>query len=202
MSDARQADAPSAARRLSDERVEELYAVVRELLEERGYDALTLDAVAARARTGKATLYRQWQGKPGLVLAALQHEQALDLSDIDTGSLVGDLHVVARRLGEVAGHWGALLAAMVHATLRDPELGAAVRESVIAPAQRQLDEVLDRAQVRGELAPGPAREYVADALASSVISRPLLVGQPADPEHLVRFVDAVVLPALTAGTSR
>ncbi len=53
--------------RLTPEREAELYAAVLDLLREVGYDALTMDAVAARTRASKATLYRQWQGKPELV---------------------------------------------------------------------------------------------------------------------------------------
>ena len=50
--------------RLTPEREAELYAAVLDLLREVGYDALTMDAVAARTRSSKATLYRQWGSKP------------------------------------------------------------------------------------------------------------------------------------------
>jgi len=49
--------------RLSDEREAELYRAVIELVLEVGYEAMTMDAVAARSRSSKATLYRQWEGK-------------------------------------------------------------------------------------------------------------------------------------------
>ncbi|MGO4429316.1 TetR family transcriptional regulator, partial [Streptomyces sp. MCAF7] len=44
--------------RLSPERESELYEAVMGLLTEVGYDALTMDAVAARTHSSKATLYR------------------------------------------------------------------------------------------------------------------------------------------------
>ena len=48
----------------------ELLAVTLELLQEHGYDRLTVDAVATSARASKATIYRRWPTKAELVLAA------------------------------------------------------------------------------------------------------------------------------------
>jgi len=59
--------------RLTSERESELYQAVIDLVREVGYEAMTMDAVAARSRSSKATLYRQWQGKPQLVAAAMRH---------------------------------------------------------------------------------------------------------------------------------
>jgi hypothetical protein len=57
------------------------------------------DAVAARSRSSKATLYRQLQGKPRLVAGASRHLRP-SLDRLDAGSLRGDPHEPARRLGE------------------------------------------------------------------------------------------------------
>jgi hypothetical protein len=43
-------------------------------LTERGYDDMTIDAVAVRAGTSRAVLYRRWPNKQELVLATLAHE--------------------------------------------------------------------------------------------------------------------------------
>ena len=70
------AEAATARRsRITPEREAELYAAVLDLLREVGYDALTMDAVAARTRSSKATLYRQWGGKPELVAKAVRHNK-------------------------------------------------------------------------------------------------------------------------------
>ncbi len=62
--------------RMKPERLAELFEVVRALLLDAGYERLTLDAVAARARMSKATLYRHWGGsKLDLVMAALTHQR-------------------------------------------------------------------------------------------------------------------------------
>ncbi|GAA3059289.1 hypothetical protein GCM10020000_47760 [Streptomyces olivoverticillatus] len=89
---------PTARRtRLTPEREAELYEAVLEILREVGYDALTMDAVAARTHSSKATLYRQWKGKPELVASALRHNKPLSLADIDTGTVRGDLQAMVCR---------------------------------------------------------------------------------------------------------
>src|SRR4051812_31017015 len=76
--------------RISPEREAELHGAVLDLLREVGYEALTMDAVAARTKSSKATLYRQWGSKPELVAKALRCTQPVSLREIDTGSLRGD----------------------------------------------------------------------------------------------------------------
>src|SRR5258708_2067860 len=90
---------PSRRTRLSSEREREIFGAVVELLREVGYDALTMDAVALRAKSSKATLYRQWDSKPRLVAAALHHGKPVRMDEIDTGSLRGDLYEIARAFG-------------------------------------------------------------------------------------------------------
>ena len=77
--------------KITPEREREYFEAVLDLLREGGYDALTMEGVAARTRCGKSTLYRQWGTKPQLVGAALRGTRYRGLEDIDTGSLVGDL---------------------------------------------------------------------------------------------------------------
>lgn len=74
--------------RITPEREAELYAAVLDLLREVGYDALTMDGVAARTRSSKATLYRQWGGKAELVAKAVRHNKpGASAAEVNTGSL-------------------------------------------------------------------------------------------------------------------
>lgn len=50
---------------------EEILSVALELLREKGYRDLTVDAVAERAGVAKTTVYRRWPSKGVLVAAAL-----------------------------------------------------------------------------------------------------------------------------------
>jgi AcrR family transcriptional regulator len=182
--------------RLTPEREAALYATVLELLVESGYEGLTMDAVATRAHTSKATIYRQWSGKPGLVAAAIRgvkdHHEAPD-----TGSIRGDLVAVATAIGEVAESNSQLFSAVSHAIRTDPELAATMRECMFEPNDAAFGIILRRAVARGEIsAENPAISYVPRLFLQAIISRPVLEGQPVDSEHLVFLVDSLILPAL------
>jgi AcrR family transcriptional regulator len=69
-----------------------------DLLAERGYSELTVEAVAERSGVHKTTLYRRWESAEGLVAAALQFGAEQPWTPPDTGSLEGDLREVTREL--------------------------------------------------------------------------------------------------------
>jgi AcrR family transcriptional regulator len=193
------ASAPTPApprSRLTPEREAELFVAVLELLVETGYEALTMDAVATRAHTSKATIYRQWQGKQRLVAAAMRNLKP-DGEPPDTGSLRGDLVAIARSIGEVASEHGQLMAAVSHAVHGDAELASAMRECMLDPDTEKFGSVFERAIARGEIKRGSrVIPFVRDLLLSSIIARPILEGSAIDGGYLVDLVDTVILPAL------
>src|SRR4051794_20026628 len=66
-----------------------------------GYANLTMEGVAARAKTSRAVLYRRWRGRPELVLAAKRaHAPLLSGLTPDTGSLREDVLVLMRRMSQ------------------------------------------------------------------------------------------------------
>lgn len=193
------ASGPPRVRRmqLSPERQAELYEVVMQLLREVGYEALTMPAVAARARCSTATLYRLWNGKPGLVVAALRHHQPEPQVDADTGTLRGDLRAVVSQIIRAAPADHELMAGLAHAALRDPDLAEVIHEQVDGPIGALLNQALDRAVARGEISPDtPARAFCQHVMLAIVQVRPMLEGQEANESRLLSFVDAVLLPAL------
>src|SRR3954452_2336471 len=80
--------------RLEGARAREVLETALQLLGEVGYDKLTLDEVAARARASKATLYRRWSSKADLVAEAMGAMHGEELRP-DTGNLHDDLHALA-----------------------------------------------------------------------------------------------------------
>src|SRR5688572_24187121 len=119
----RAATAESARPRIEGEREAEILDAAVEILIEHGYDRLTMDAVAARAKASKATLYRRWNSKQTLVVdAVIRSKKSAAPQEVDTGSLRGDL------VATFCGHGGLverdstlLLAAVVTAMHTDPE---------------------------------------------------------------------------------
>ncbi|WP_223290945.1 TetR/AcrR family transcriptional regulator [Streptomyces avicenniae] len=173
-----------------------LTAVVQ-LLHEVGYEGLTMDAVAGRARCGKATLYRQWQGKPRLVAAALHATRPDGFGEIDTGSLRGDLMAVLRALGAKAADETVLISGLARAMLDDKELARTLRDTLVAPQDAKLAAIVDRAVARGELPARPAATaWLGQLVFGTLLCRPLIQDEYADDAYLVRFLDEALIPAL------
>ncbi|MDN3025372.1 TetR/AcrR family transcriptional regulator [Streptomyces sp. S.PB5] len=196
------ADGPEtvvASRRskLTPEREQEFFDTVLEQIRQCGYDAVTMEGVAASTRCSKSTLYRQWKTKPQFVVAALRSRRQSKFDGIDTGSLAEDLREVARAAGRWSNSDTKLLQALGHAVTQDPELAKALREALVDPEIASLKEILQRGVDRGEIAAGhPALEYIPAQMFGVIRARPIVDGEYADPDYLVCFVEAAVLPAL------
>ncbi|MBO8195128.1 TetR/AcrR family transcriptional regulator [Streptomyces oryzae] len=188
--------------RLTPEREAELYEAVLQLLREVGYDALTMDAVAAATRSSKATLYRQWGSKAELVARALKHgKPGPEPAAVDTGSLRGDLmELIVRGFDDSRIEQDAALMRGVGRAAHDnPDLLRALREVLIEPGLADLRVLLDRAVERGEIrADNPALDFVPHMLIGALISGELIEEKPVTQAFLVGYFDAVVLPALRA----
>lgn len=186
--------------RLTPERESELYEAVLDLLREVGYDGLTMDAIASRTRSSKATLYRQWGSKPELVATALRHNKPVGMADIDTGTLRGDFHALMERTDDCQlERDSALMRGLAQAVHENPDLHQALRELLIAPELTGLDLVLRRAVDRGEIpAETPALRYVPHMLVGAFVARQLIEARSPDRAFVADYVDAVVLPALGA----
>ncbi|MEZ3178647.1 TetR/AcrR family transcriptional regulator [Streptomyces pimonensis] len=196
------ADRPGSAgtsrrSKITPEREREFFDAVLDRIRECGYDAVTMEGIAASTRCSKSTLYRQWRTKPRFVAAALRSSRRTRFARIDTGTLAGDLREVARCAGEWSPKDTTLLQALGHAVVQDRELARALREALVDPEVGALQEILRRGVERGEVAAGnPALEYVPAQIFGVLRVRPVLEGRNADPEYLIRFVEAAVLPAL------
>jgi AcrR family transcriptional regulator len=188
--------------RITPEREAELYAAVLELLREVGYDALTMDAVAARTKSSKATLYRQWGGKPELVVKAMRSQKPGPIGDVDTGTLRGDLHALVVREDDCAMEKNAdLMRAMSMAVHGNPELMKAFRELLVEPEMDEFKQVMQRAIDRGEVrADCPAMAYIIHMMVGAFATRTMIDQLPPTQSFLTSYIDAVVLPALGVPT--
>ncbi|MEU3523818.1 TetR/AcrR family transcriptional regulator [Streptomyces sp. NPDC038707] len=184
--------------RITPEREAELYEAVLDLLREVGYDALTMDAVAARTRSSKATLYRQWGGKAELVAKAVRHHKPGRAAAVDTGSLRGDLHALVLHADDCEMEQNsALMRGLAMAVHGNPDLLQAFREHLIEPEMADYRRVLQRAVERGEVrADNPATGFVLHMMVGAFAARTLIDEQPPTQEFLLSYIDAVVLPAL------
>jgi len=184
---------------MSRERLAELFGTVHELLLEVGYERLTLDAVAARARSSKATLYRRWGSKSALVLAALTSEGAQPhyfFSDRDSSTLD---EVFAGALGAdyISGDDLRMGFMLLHAASADPEFAAALRTQIIAPGADQLASIFEAAADRGEIVrDSPLFRRLAYLILTDLAFFPLLNGER-DGQARSDLYRQVIRPALT-----
>ncbi|MFE2277221.1 TetR/AcrR family transcriptional regulator [Streptomyces sp. NPDC059454] len=188
--------------RITPEREAELYGAVLDLLREVGYDAVTMDAVAARTRSSKATLYRQWGGKAELVVRAMRSQKPGGIADVDTGTLRGDLHTVVRREDDCAmAQNAALMRALAMAVHMNDDLRQAFKELLVEPEMKGFRRMIRRAVDRGEVRPdNPALDYVVHMLVGAFATRTLIDDLPPTQQFLTSYIDAVVLPALGVTT--
>ncbi len=175
----------------------ELLGVTLDLLQEHGYDRLSLDAVATTARASKATLYRRWPTKAELVLAAFVEGTRHVAVDPDTGTLRGDL----LRLGEqisahVDTHVGTIRAVLVE-TSRSEELYAMMQEQFLDQRKALMSHVLTRAVDRGEIKASAVTEDLWDVLPGYIIYRSVLTGRAPSRRTIRDLVDNVLIPSLT-----
>ncbi|MPY64346.1 TetR/AcrR family transcriptional regulator [Streptomyces spongiae] len=193
--------AASRRSKITPEREREFFDAVLDQIRDCGYDSVSMEGVAASTRCSKSTLYRQWKTKPQFVAAALRARGRPRFSDIDTGSLAGDLREVAARAGaDWFGRDAQLLHGLAHAITQDADLQQAMRDAFVEPEVAGLRKILDRAVARGEIAAdNPAKEYVPAQILGVLRARPLLEGRDADEAYLTCFLEAAVLPALGLG---
>ena len=183
-----------------EERERAILAAVVELLGEAGYEAMTMDAVAARAHASKTTIYRRWPGKPELVKAAVDGYVAGRLPiSADTGSLRGDLMAVMRAMrGHLTDEFLAMMSGLLHAMRTDPELAGVLRSHLAEDYSAALP-IIRRAAGRGEV-PAGAEETLAKTtheLIEAQLFRQMALGAPFDEQFSRHVVDDLVLPVLT-----
>ncbi|HEX2895188.1 MAG TPA: TetR/AcrR family transcriptional regulator [Marmoricola sp.] len=171
---------------------ERILAAAAELILTRGFDNMTVDEVASKARAGKATVYRRWAGKEDLAFAALEQLYNTQLPIPDTGTLYGDLVEATRQTLEFAGSdvGRAYLRMTVSESLRDHRI-AALYASAFQGQEAAAREMFVRGIDRGELRPDVPLELAVNWIAGltllyAILDRPL--PPPEDAESLVDLI--------------
>ncbi len=183
--------------RIEGDREQQILDATLEVLADVGYDRLTMDAVATRAKASKATLYRRWNGKVSLVIDALLSTKGTPALP-DTGTLRGDLIASFCGMGGLTDEKSvATFASVITAISRDQDFAAAFRREVIGPKAAISRAIFERARDRGELAPGVDIDLLAPALAGIVLHRVYLMGELPDEALITRVIDQIILPAAT-----
>jgi AcrR family transcriptional regulator len=159
---------------------------------ERGYEGMSVDAVAARAGVGKATIYRRYKSKTDLIVAAgsaVVHEDWVAPAGDD---LRADLRAVLAHLRDGFSTTAGRAARMVVAdSWSHPELAEAF-QGLVAQRRASTRRIIDKAIERGELAANLDAEVVTDLFAGPVFYRLFISGAPIDDVYLDSIIDSVL----------
>jgi AcrR family transcriptional regulator len=200
---AEEAEPVKLGRRRDHTRDPDILAAAVDVLAECGYDGMTIDMVASRAKAGKATLYRRWPSKGELVIDAVacMKNGDLNLSQLpDTGTLRGDLIAMIKphsiedgekKLRVIAG----LMSLLAHS----PELAETARLSVVEPRVTAHRFLLRRAIERGEISPTSDVDNLATVTTAMASMRVLFERKPVNRDFLISLIDGVILPAVGLG---
>ena len=160
------------ARRRDPDVDDAIVRATRELLEQNGYAALTVDGVAVRAGVGRPAIYRRFRSKAELVHTSVF--PAVDTVTIpDSGDVEADVRTAVRQTvrlfsrPEVRAAVPGLLAEMY----ADATLRAALRARIQVPTTKAWQQLLDRAVERGELKQPADATLLVDVLAGAVMFR-------------------------------
>ena|ERR1700733_12478808 len=145
------------------------------LLGENGFPDLTIEAVAAHARVGKATVYRWWPNKAALIADAFANSTTRKLHFPDTGSVRADMNQQMRQVIKIfLSPRGRILAAILAAGQSDKDLIAAFRERFMRPRRQDAYATLRRGIARHELRKGLDLDLVLDSLYGPIYMRFLI----------------------------
>ncbi len=189
---------PKLGRKRDHSRDPEILAAALDILAEKGYERMTVDMVAARARAGKATLYRRWSSKAELVIDAVACMKSSSHADLpDTGSLRGDLVANIKAPVMKDGERKLrIMAGMVSLMSESPEFADAARAAIVEPRAAALRVLIQRAIDRGEVARDVDLALLSQVIPSMTAYRTLMLGRPVDRDFVISLVDDVLLPAL------
>jgi AcrR family transcriptional regulator len=172
-------------------------------LSEVGYTAFTVESVATRARTGKASIYRRWPTKQELVMDALLErlptaEQCGFVPTLDDSvSTVDALYGVARSIAAViTSPAGDVMRAIKCEAMGDPTLARLIDDRFQAPRRAAMLALLERGVARGEVRPGAAIPLVADVLPAVLTHRVILQREPLAEGDITAIMEQVFIPVI------
>jgi AcrR family transcriptional regulator len=178
----------------------ELLAVTLKLLQEHGYDKLTVDAVASTARASKATVYRRWPSKAELVLAAFIEGIRQVAVPPDTGTLRGDLLRVGELVCEQARRHASTIRAVLVEVSRNPALNDVMQHEFVDQRKALIHHILQQAVDRGEIDDAAISDELWDLLPGYLIFRSIIPSRPPTHHTVQALVDDVIIPSLTRPT--
>lgn len=185
---------PTGAAVQRPEKTEAIRQAVFAELADRGWDALTMDTVAARAEVGKPALYRRWASKDEMLLACVIDAGVNAALPADTGNLRDDLLSFARQAVDYISdpRVGKVIAAVLAAMSSRPDLAEVMIARFRTPRRAAARAAFERAAERGEIRPGSSFDLATDLIAGPLYMYAIGVAGPVPNTYAEQLVDAVL----------
>ena len=201
---AEEAPARGRGRPRSEEADQAILAATLKMVATHGVAATTIEGIAAEAGVGKTTIYRRWESKNELIIAAVsQLAPPANIQFPDTGSLQSDLKLLADLQRQRLAGTGLLTVAprVLAESLNDPDLHQGFLDNVIKPLRGLIRSLVEKGIERGELREDLEVEPLVDLLHAMPIYRILM--SRGDPESIADIPDAfmpLLLPGIRSGS--
>jgi AcrR family transcriptional regulator len=195
---AEEAPARGPGRPRSEKAEQAILAATLRMVGAHGVAGTTIEGVAAEAGVGKTTIYRRWQSKTELIVAAVG-QMTPSGEPPDTGSVAGDLQALSKFQRERLAGTGLLTVAprVLSESMEDPELHQGFVDNVINPIRALIRTILERGIARGELRSDLDLEPLVDLLHALPIYKILTSrGDPAALEQVPHGYMPLLLPGI------
>uniref|UniRef100_A0AAU2JX70 TetR/AcrR family transcriptional regulator n=1 Tax=Streptomyces sp. NBC_00049 TaxID=2903617 RepID=A0AAU2JX70_9ACTN len=182
---------PELERAILDAALEQLSTV--------GWNALTMEGVAAGAHTGKAALYRRWPSKADLVADVLRTGLPPIGEIADSGSIRQDLYMLCVRIRDVtASRAGQALRSVLHECdhAHADRFHSVIRSGLHEPAQLLIRELVQRGIERGDVRADAAGPFVMDVIPAMMMYRAKMCGSEWVDADIEGLIDEVMVPLL------
>ena len=178
-------------------RDEAIHQAALAVLSEVGYDRTTVEAIAQRAKVGKATIYRRFNNKEEILISAMREHAACTLPQINTGNLRDDLiKLISEHVKLLKGPEGELMMSLLTIAHRDPELGKLLNQKSLIEADNEADQIFARAIAKGVISKKANIAFLSEVVPSIITQRIFITHQPVNQKFIEQLVDDVLIPAL------
>lgn len=165
-----------------------------ELFADEGFDAMSIEAIAARAGVGKTTIYRRWDSKEDLMLDATRSLQA-EFPIVDTGNLRDDMIHLLKLVWDRSSRNSLLeklYVRIIGESRANPDLYRFFYEHQLGPRLQHFRQMIERAQACGEIRKDLDPFIVLDLFTGPLVSHLLLTGPLASAPHPDNFPEQMV----------
>lgn len=192
--------APSLGRKRDAKLDATILGAAIDVLADHGFDGMTMDMVAARAKAGKTSLYRRWPSKTELVREALtwMNRSQLELNHLpDTGALRGDLLALVKPQSIEEGQRKLrVIAGLGSFFSQQPQLAEGGESGIFHAWEEANRKLIHRAMDRGELPAHAEVDLACKVMTSMVSFRGLIQRKSVDRTFFAALIDGIILPAL------